>query len=81
MPRVRRSGRPYPGGDQLPDPYPVHAALTRKENLPVITITVETEEEFKAAADALRDGLLHEMIGGEFRISVEQPEGEHGPNR
>jgi hypothetical protein len=55
--------------------------LTRKENLPVITITVETEEEFKAAKDALRDGLLHEMIGGKFRISVERPEGEHGPNR
>jgi hypothetical protein len=41
----------------------------------MITITVETDEERQAATDALRDGILHEVLGESLTITIR--DGEH----
>lgn len=38
----------------------------------MITITVETDEEEQAVKDALRDGILHEVLGESFTIKAER---------
>ena len=37
-----------------------------------IAITVETDEERQAVTDALRDGILHEVLGESFTITIRE---------
>jgi hypothetical protein len=39
----------------------------------MITITVETGEEDRAVTDALRDGILHEVLGESLTIRISNP--------
>lgn len=39
----------------------------------MITIHVDTDEERQAVTDALRDGILHEVLGEERTITVRGP--------